>query len=155
MLSIENLLLRVDRLWTEQGLAPMTPASRDALKGFEDEYRIRLPDDFSTYLLTLGGLPLGEWDAHLIRVWSLGEIRLAKREPGQFADYFVFADYSISAPEYGIRVSKVASGDIAIVTLPQPILIADSFSEFLVRYLSDPMSLFKAKARREDDPFSS
>ena len=44
------------------------------------------------YLLTLGGMPDGTWDEHLIRFWPLAEIRPVEGETDSPADpdYFVF-----------------------------------------------------------------
>src|SRR5436190_1037418 len=106
MPSIESLLKEVARRWREQGLNVASGASPSELRDFESTFQVQCPEDFAMYLLTLGGMPDGTWDEHLIRFWPLAEIRPVEGETDSPADpdYFVFADYSISAHEYGIRL---------------------------------------------------
>ena len=121
----------------------MPPISSTALKDFENRFRVSVQEDFATYLLTFGGMPLGSLDEELFRFWSFDEICPATEAMNleSYADYFTFADYSISALEYGVRLSKSAPNDVAIFGWHTPIIIAHSFTEFLMLYLSDPMSL--------------
>ena len=114
------------------------------LRSFEALFNVKCPPDFATYLLTLGGMPEGDWDEHLIRFWSLVEIRPLEGEPGvsTYSDYFIFADYSISAHEYGIRLSTSHPPEVALICGPAPKSVASSFTAFLAQYLFDPESIF-------------
>lgn len=141
MSPVESLLADVETRWRQQGLKLAPKASPSALRDFESRFRVQMPDDFSTYLLTLGGMAESTWDEHLIRFWSLAEIQPAVPvEDG--SDYFAFADWSISAHEYAIRLSTPARPDVALIGGPKPRIIAPTFSTFLTMYLSHPASLF-------------
>ena len=144
MQSFESLLAEVERRWRQQGLKLAPRPSESALRDFEARFRVQCPEDFATYLLTLGGMPDGTWDEHLIRFWPLAEIRpaAAVTNPTVYADYFVFADYSISAHEYGIRLLIPPRPDVALIGGPNLQTIAPTFEKFLTVYLSDPRSLF-------------
>ena len=145
MQSIDSLLTEVSRRWREQGLNGASGASLDELRSFESRFKVRCPADFATYLLTLGGMRECVWDEHLIRFWSLGEIRPLEGETGAptYSGYFVFADYSISAHEYGIRLSTPRHPEVALIGGLAPKVVASSFTAFLDRYLSNPTSLFR------------
>lgn len=141
MRSTESLLAEIGSRWRQRGLKLEPCASHSALGDFESRFRVRCPDDFSTYLLTLGGMPMGTWDEHLIRFWQLAEIRpVADVEEG--LGYFVFADWSISAHEYAIGLSTPARPDVTLMGGTKPRSIAPTFATFLSKYLSDPSSLF-------------
>ena|SRR5437879_3553904 len=140
MQPVESLVAEVGSRWRQRGLQLAPSASQSALRDFESRFRVQCPDDFSTYLLTLGGMPEGTWDEHLIRFWPLVEIRPAA--PRDAPDYFVFADWSISAHEYAIRLSTLAPSDVALIGGPKPRSIAPTFATFLTVYLSHPAALF-------------
>jgi hypothetical protein len=141
--SIESLLTQVSRRWREQDVAVASGASLAELRSFEARFKVQCPADFAMYLLTLGGMPEGDWDEHLIRFWPLVEIRPLEGEPGvsTYSDYFIFADYSISAHEYGIRLSTSHVPEVALICGPAPKAVASSFTAFLAQYLSDPTSI--------------
>jgi hypothetical protein len=74
----------------------------------------------------------GVWDEHLIRFWPLVEIRPVEGETGvlTYSDYFIFADYSISAHEYGIRLSTSELPEVALIGGLPPKAVASSFTAF-------------------------
>ena len=113
------------------------------LRSFEARIKAQCPADFATYLLTLGGMPEDAWDEHLIRFWPFVEIRPLESETGvsTYSDYFIFADYSISAHEYGIRLSTSHVPEVALIGGPAPKAVASSFTAFLAQYLFDPESI--------------
>lgn len=98
-------------------MAVASGASLAELRSFEARFKVQCPSDFETYLLTLGGMPEGEWDEHLIRFWPPGEIRALEDETGisTYSDYFIFADFSISVHEYGIRLSTPPHPEVALI----------------------------------------
>jgi hypothetical protein len=145
MQPIETILTAVSRRWREQGLNVALGASIAEVRSFESMFQVQCPADFVTYLLTLGGMPEGVWDEHLIRFWPLDEIRPVGGEtnPMAHSGYFVFADYSISALEFGIHLSIPSRPVVALIGGPAPKAVASSFTEFLSLYLSDPTSVFR------------
>ena len=145
MQSIESLLTQVSRRWREQHLAVASGASFAELRSFEARFKVQCPADFATYVLTVGGMPGNVWDEHMIRFWPLAEVRPVEGETGvsTYSDYFIFADYSISAHEYGIRLSTPHLPEVALIGGLAPKAVASSFTAFLARYLSDPTSIFR------------
>lgn len=137
----------VSRRWHEQGLHVASGVSQTELKHFESTFQVQCPPDFATYLLTLGGMPTGEWDEHTIRFWPLSEIRPIDGDTGSptHSGYFVFADYSISAHEYGIQLSTAPHAAVALIGGLAPKTVASTFTEFLALYLSDPTSIFRVQ----------
>jgi hypothetical protein len=82
-------------------------------------------------------------DQNLIRFWPLAEIRPVADPAAHAEGYFIFADYSISAHEYGIHLSMPSRYDVGLIGGALPIIVAKSFTQFLSAYLSDPMSIFR------------
>jgi len=129
MRSIETVLADVAGRWRQQGLNLLPAASKSALRDFESRFRVQCPEDFAAYLLTIGGMPDGTWDEHLLRFWPLTEIKPVTRvsDAEAYRTYFVFADYSISAHEYAIRLTKAFSNDVVLVGGPLPKTVASTF----------------------------
>jgi hypothetical protein len=145
MQSVEQTVSEIAQQWRQQGLKLLPGASQSALRDFESRFQVKCPPDFATYLLTFGGMPNGTMDEHLIRFWPLAEIQpvTGVKDTAAYANYFVFADYSISAHEYGICLSTAARPEVAVVGGPAPKPLASSFTEFLTMYLADPTSVFR------------
>jgi hypothetical protein len=141
MPPIESLLAEVGSRWRQRGLTLGPSASPSALRDFESRFRVQCPDDFSTYLLTIGGMPEGTWDEHLIRFWPLAEIRPTTPIEDR-PSCFVFEDWSILAHEYAIRLSTPARSRVALIGGSKPRPIAPDFATFLTLYLTHPASLF-------------
>ena len=139
--TIEGLLVEVRKRWTEQGIQAEQPATSADLRESESSFNVQFPDDFATYLRTLGGMKLGIWDRHLIRFWPLSEIRPVEGTPS-YEGYFVFADYSISAHEYAVQCGTPKRSEVVLVGTAVPHTVAGTFSEFLARYLDDVNALF-------------
>ena len=84
----------------------------------------------------------GEWDEHLIRFLPLAEIAPIPEVPDPSLEgYFTFADYSISAHEYAIRLATPAN-DVALIHDPGSRVIARDFTNFLKLYFENPRLLF-------------
>jgi hypothetical protein len=141
--SIESLLAELTRRWHEQGVPVLPGASESQLRAFESTHKVQCPGDFATYLCTLGGMLAGAMDEHLVRFWPLTEIQPVSEttDPAGPGRYFVFADYSISAFEYAIRLSTSTESAIAIIGGHAPMIVSSTFAEFLMVYLTDPMSI--------------
>ena len=99
----------------------------------------------------MNGMEKNEIDpATLIRIWPLDEMcpvnkELSDRKCDQeFKDYFLFADYSIWAHGYALRLTSadVSSNSVIIVGGERPIPVADSFADFLRKFHEDPDQLF-------------
>jgi len=68
---------------------------------------------------------------------------LEDADPATFAGYFVFADVLIWAHAYAIRLQRDATPCVAnLVNSTAPVPVAESFAQFLEKYLWQPESLF-------------
>jgi cell wall assembly regulator SMI1 len=133
------------KFWQEQRIILNPGALESELASFEAKYGVYLPWDFRSYLQTVNGFDDSEhWatDEHLITFLSLNEVKpLGEYWSAKIANtsgYFVFADYSISAHVYAIRLSDVlaASNDVVVV-YDNPVNVANSFSEFIQAYMAN------------------
>ena len=140
--SIDSLIVEVRRQWDELGAELLTPASPTDLADFEERFKVKLPDDFASYLTALGGMSPGTTDEHDFRFWPLAEIKPdpASKDPAPESN-FVFADFLIYSIEYAINLSPAAYATIFRLDGPSPTKIASSFTEFLALYVPNPLNL--------------
>jgi hypothetical protein len=112
-----------------------------------------MPSDLRNYFLCVDGMPEGVMDDGLIRFWMLEEVKpLNESAPGYSRpeyiqrpeSIFLFADYSIWAHAYGIRLESFPSeaNEVFIIGGESPIKICNSFSEFVDRYLTNKDLLY-------------
>lgn len=141
--EIAALLDELVQRWKtlEGGLHP--PSSREQIQAFESRYGVRLPDDLSRYFLSLDGMEDGCYDDEFIRFWRLEELRPAADVWGPSTpDYFVLADWSIDAHAYAIRLGSDERHPVAILGGKELTQVAESFTDFLWKYLKQPDALF-------------
>jgi hypothetical protein len=135
--------------WLSRGLEVNPGVSKEKLSQFESRYQVSLPADLRDYFLTVDGMAEGVTDDALIRFWSLNEVKPIPAEAPEFArpsyireaeSLFVFADYSIWAHAYAIRLSSSTENANPIVVIggEKPIKVFDSFSDLVSSYLIDP-----------------
>lgn len=145
--EIDIIGSRLKMHWSSQGINLNPPASETALTRFESRYTVSLPNDFCDYLLHVNGMAPEATDNELIRFWSIEEIKPLSEETPQYAaesylvnatGFFVFADYSMWAHAYAIRLSSgpLEPNSIVVIGANKPILIADSFLSFVQSYLA-------------------
>lgn len=147
MNNIASLIAEVQQAWLTSG-ATLRPGVEDVrILEFEQRYGVRMPGELAEYFRAVDGMLDGDSDTHLIRFWTLAEMRpvaleLPRADQSAYDGYFVLADYSLWAHAYAIRLSA-GDNDVAIVGGDAPIQIASSFSNFLLIYLRQPELLFK------------
>ena len=135
--------------WLAQGLEINPGVSTEDLAAFEFTYQVVVPADLRDYFLTVDGMAEGVSDDALIRFWSLSEVKPITVEapelssPAYIEDaesMFVFADYSIWAHAYAIRLSPNTEdpNPIFVIGSEKPTCIFDSFSELVSSYLNNP-----------------
>ena len=135
------------RYWLRHGIRLNHGASEDEFAAFEAKYHVRLPKDFGDYFAAVNGLDGSEhWmtDEKVITFLALHEMKpLSEAWSSKVADaasYFVFADYSLSAHIYAIRLSNSSENDNPVVVAYDDenlVKVASSFSEFVQGYLKD------------------
>jgi hypothetical protein len=86
------------------------------------------------YFLAVNGTNDNWADDCLLAFWPLQKVKPASEPAG----LFIFADHSVSACEYAIRLSQTESEPCPVVVIggPEPRVVADSFSEFVEIYLT-------------------
>ena len=131
------------QFWLLQGIKLRRGATEKEFAAFELKYNIRLPADLREYLATVDGFDGSEhWmtDNEVITFLGLDEMKpLSEYWSPDVADannYFVFADYSLAAHVYAIRLSSDSSdSNDVVVVYDRPKKVARSFSEFVIGYL--------------------
>jgi SMI1 / KNR4 family (SUKH-1) len=139
-------------------LASWSAASAEARRGasaaevseLEKRYDVRLPEEFRAYFERANGMREGDMDdERLIHFYGLDRLSpVAGNEAGrgEGGRYFVFADFMIGSHEYAIALSGRDYGRIAIVDDTEPPrIVADSFVDFVDKYLHSPAALWRAK----------
>jgi hypothetical protein len=142
---------RLHTHWLAQGLELPPGVTEDRLWEFETRVGVALPADLREYFLHVDGM--GEpfkWDAELFNFRPLSEVESISDLEIVLDDrssYFVIADHSIWLPAFAIRLTPSATGPhpvIAIVSVDkggyESTVVADSFSDFVERYLIDETS---------------
>jgi cell wall assembly regulator SMI1 len=124
-IRMPELLEALARSWRTQGITPRAGVSEAELRHFETRCGVAFPPDAAAYFRTMDGMPDDAMDNQLIRFWPLSEVKSADRElapenAASIADYYLFADYSIWAHAYGLRLAGSSSRDVAIRGNPSP-----------------------------------
>lgn len=150
--SIQDTLGALSEFLRAQGLVPHGGASEDEIVAFEQRYNVRLPADVRAYFARVNGVVGGRdgaWDDEMIALWELKDVRPLSEEVESCrtpeADrYLVFADWSIWAHAYAIHLDTTGTETpVYIVFNPQVERVADSFNDFLQRYVRrDPAVVF-------------
>ena len=130
--------------WLRQGVKLRPGAIVDEFTAFEARYNVRLPEDLREYFAAVNGFDGSEhWitDDEVITFLGLDEMKpLSEYWSTIVADsdsYFVFADYSLSAHVYAIRLDTSGRANEVVVVYDRLIKVAGSFSEFMTSYLEN------------------
>ena len=148
-----NNLQRLKNHWTSRRVKFNEGVSEKSIAAFECQYGVVLPTDLRDFFLTVNGMPDDITDEEMIRFWRLEEVKPLSSEAREFAkpDYiensqslFVFADYSLWAHAYVIRLDgrKCDKNEIFLIGGDYPVLLFRSFSELVDSYLADPFRMF-------------
>ena len=133
--------------WASEGVRVNHGASAEALATFETRHRVVLPGDVRDYFKCVNGMYDSLTDEQLIRFWTLEEVKPLSEEAPAYSepDYlteahrvFVFADYSIWALAFAIRLSAYTSHSQLVYRIggSRPVLLAKTFSEFVDVYMA-------------------
>jgi len=136
------------RHWASHRVDINAGATEAELNAFETRHGIVLPQDLRDYFLCVNGMPPDVVDDGMIRFWMLEEVRPLNQGAPEYSDpsyvkspesLFLFADYSIWAHAYAIRLGAVPlqSNEVVIIGYKSPVVLSASFSEFVHRYLTD------------------
>ncbi|HWQ34495.1 MAG TPA: SMI1/KNR4 family protein [Blastocatellia bacterium] len=150
----------VDKLktyWLSTGVRVRPPASFEEIASFEARYSVLLPQDMREYFSTFDGMQEDEFDQEMLSFWPLNKIetvpailtehsgipdyRAIAHHLPEASSYFIFADYLIFSHVYAIHLSSAGDEENQIIWIGDGnshCMVADSFSDFLEKYLADP-----------------
>ena len=130
--------------WLRQGVKLRRGATKEEFAAFETTYNVSLPEDLREYLASVNGFDGAEhWmtDDEVITFLGLDEMKpLSEYWSPAVAEseyYFVFADYSLAAHVYAIRLDASGHGSDVVVVYDRTVEVAKSFSEFIEGYLGN------------------
>ena len=136
------------RHWSSNNVDISAGVSEAALTSFEEKYAVVLPEDLRDYFLSVNGMPPEIVDDEFIRFWMLEEVVPLPQGAPDYSNpqyiqgsdsIFLFADYSMWAHAYAIRLTKTPTelNEVFVIGHDSPILISNSFSEFVDIYLTN------------------
>jgi len=122
-----------------------------AIQKVEQDYQLSLPEDFRLYLLHASPTDQA-WDDEMVIWWPIERLRnipdeydhpiAEPRIASQASDWLFFADFSLWCWAWAICCGDGEDrGAIGLIGGSPDRVVADSFSEFADRHLSDPNSL--------------
>jgi hypothetical protein len=136
---VPNVGQRLLAHWAKQRLSVHPGATEEAIRLFEMEEGVLLPNDLRVCFQTVNGMPEGEFDTDLFSFWSLERLERWQLDDRSF---FTFVDVSIRACGFAIALSADTTlRSVVVSAWDDPQLVASSFSDFVGRYLADPLSL--------------
>ena len=152
MKSIEE---RLDDYWLNDKVIVNPGVPDEVLNAFESQFQVKLPPDLRKYFSYVNGMKEGQSDKDLIRFWPIEELLSLSEYYGNsnyLADansLFIFADWSIEAHLYAIRLGKdnLEANRVFVMGQHQRRVqeVSESFSDFADRYLTDAMLVWPKK----------
>lgn len=156
---IKQSFIKLKAYWSSTGTKSNPPASSEDIVLFESQNGVILPQDLCEYFQEFNGMQENEFDGEMFSFWSLKKIKPVPEilaEHGGIPDYreiirhlpvadsyFIFADYFIFSHVYAIHLSQDSTAKNQILWIgggTSFYVIADSFSDFLEKYLDHPSS---------------
>jgi hypothetical protein len=146
-LVVDSIIEALRERWRTQGILHEHHATEEELTAFESRYNVVLPPNLRRYFATVNGTAMGQYgmdDPDLLGFWHLDQVHTFAEENTASSDQdsgarhtFAFADYSIWCFGFGIRLSsdRTAATPIVCDVSSPPQKVADSFAEFISRYL--------------------
>lgn len=128
--------------WKDYGIACNPGTTEAELQTLEQATSFQFNATFSAYLRQMNGFVDFEWDGSLFSLWST--TRMVTELGDHPDDLICFADYSINLGSFGFSCDQQ---DPRIYLHYQAVsgrwVVADSFTDFLRRWLFEPDSLLR------------
>lgn len=154
-----ELLPRINEYWKSEGLELNPPATSAEIDEFATRHGLALPEDFRAFYEYCDG-SVG-MDEALNEFWPLSEIDTVPAKLSDFCgipdysaisrhlpdarNYFVFADHSIWACVYAIRLTQDGNAGNPVIVINNRRsydTVADSFTGFWNKYLAMSGEIF-------------
>jgi hypothetical protein len=120
--AISDLVKPIRHRWIAAGATPRAGATSEELKLFEAKYSVTLPSDVASFYQGVNGMPPNHMDDRMIRWWPVEEVQPATNvghDELQYADFFVFADWSLDAHLYQLPIEpSLLLCEVEVVRLP-------------------------------------
>jgi hypothetical protein len=130
------------RQWRDENV-PLNPGATEAeLSAFENRLGLTLPEDFRYFYSLANGMADYEADNHFFSLWSLTRISdelVVDQTVAPIRIELAFGDVLIDSYRYLLRADD--SGGV-FVQINAGERLADSFTHFIKRYLSEPDKLY-------------
>lgn len=146
--------------WQALGVAVRAGLSADAVAAFEQRRGLSLPASVRRFYQFMDGMEEGSCDEELIFFWPLSAVGAVPEKLSGFrgipdyggielslpdaASYYIFADHSVWAHVYAMRLSGDPAAPSSVVWIGGGEcwqLLANSFEEFLERYAMNPRDI--------------
>jgi len=154
---MDDLLPQIIALWRRSGIPNRAGVRPAAITAFEARYNVRLTADVRTYLSTVDGTGDEMDDDLFFRFWPLAEIKPVRdvlvdtksrfQHPDRYLypDCFVFADHCVSCWDYAVKLTSEPDQPAPVYRVTGSEIpgerLADSFREFMAKYVADPTSI--------------
>jgi hypothetical protein len=129
--------------WRQEKV-PLNPgATEQELAAFENRLALRLPADFRYFYSLANGMTNSDTDKFFFNLWSFSQMLttregiVCKDDPVNNKTEIVFGDYLIDSHRYRLLIDKTGQACVNC-QLNNNEIIADSFTHFVHRYLSEP-----------------
>ena len=139
--------IKLREWWARTGADVTTwPAPDAAIVPITQRYDLTLPEDFHRYLAM--GSPVAEnWDDQMGNWWPVGRIKNMPDEykhalpsfiPNHGRKFLFFLDYCIWCWAWAISCEEGPTfGKVVLINGTNAAFVADTFSEFVDRYITD------------------
>jgi SMI1/KNR4 family protein SUKH-1 len=149
--QMDTTLESVLKIWQRLGVQNSITASEADIVSFEQKYNVTLAAivrDYFTLLNGTTGGKLGMDDENLVGFWHIDQVRPLAEECPEYAtgdepNLFVFADYSIWAHAYAMRLTKGQDSATPVLLIGgnRALQIAPTFEDFFRRYVAHDESM--------------
>ncbi len=151
--SLAQLFARVSQEWRHLDAEVAGGADVETIRRIERTLEVELPEEMRSFFLTMNGMDTEPERAYLpgpdvkraIYFWPVEKLRHVTAEdvqfPASYSGYIAFADFLLDSHWFAIDLRSQRRGPIVQVLEEVPTVVANSFVEFLQKYISSPGDL--------------
>lgn len=139
MAKYADVLTKVATNWRRMDLLAGVSLPTDAVEATLRDIGVHDLEHLTAYFQRVGGMQRDTWDDDLLSFWPWDKVM--EEWNADESDFLLFCDWSLNAHVYGISTRRSAARGVFEVCSSPPVLVAESFPEFLHLYLEDPERL--------------